>query len=155
MLATTHLRERPAALTIGATAQADDRALFSNYGACVDLFAPGYEIVSAGTANDTATRLLSGTSMAAPLVAGVAAVYRAANLSASSATVSQTLLNGSTSGIVTNTGTGSPNRLLYSWLSSAPPTTPHPHPDSDRNSDSDSSSDNHAYPDADTSTERR
>ena len=118
----------PAALTIGATAQADDRALFSNYGACVDLFAPGYEIVSAGTANDTATRLLSGTSMAAPLVAGVAAVYRAANLTASSATVSQTLLNGSTSGIVTNTGTGSPNRLLYSWLSSAPPTTPTPTP---------------------------
>jgi subtilisin family serine protease len=118
----------PAALTVGATAQGDDRALFSNFGACLDVFAPGYEIVSAGIANDTATRQLSGTSMAAPLVAGVAAVYRAANSSASSATASQALLNASTSGILTNTGVGSPNRLLYSWLSGGPSPTPTPTP---------------------------
>lgn len=118
----------PAALTVAATAQIDDRALFSNVGPCVDLFAPGYEIVSAGIANDSATRQLSGTSMAAPLVAGVAAIYRAANLSASSAAVSDTLLNATTSGIISNAGTGTPNRLLYSWLSGAPSPTPTPTP---------------------------
>jgi subtilisin family serine protease len=116
----------PSALTVGASAQGDDRALFSNYGACVDLFAPGYEIVSAGISSDTATRQLNGTSMAAPLVAGVAAVYRAANPSANASTVSQTLLTNSTSGILTNTGAASPNRLLYSWLTGAPSPTPTP-----------------------------
>ncbi len=118
----------PSALTVAATAQIDDRALFSNTGTCVDLFAPGYEIVSAGIASDTANRQLSGTSMAAPLVAGVAAIYRAANPSASASAVSQTLLSASTSGLVTNAGPGTPNRLLYSWLSGAPSPTPTPTP---------------------------
>ena len=118
----------PSAITVGATAQADDRALFSNWGTCVDLFAPGYEIVSAGIANDTDTRQLNGTSMAAPLVAGVAAIYRAANPSASTSTVTQAVLNATTNNIVTNAGTGSTTRLLYSWVATAPPSTPTPTP---------------------------
>lgn len=118
----------PNALTVGASAQADDRALFSNFGPCVDIFAPGYEIVSAGIASDTATRQLSGTSMAAPLVAGVVAIYRAANPSASSTTASQAVMNATTNGIMTNTGLGSPNKLLYTWLSGGPTPTPTPTP---------------------------
>ena len=119
----------PNAITVGATAQADDRALFSNYGSCIDVFAPGYEIISAGNASDTAIRQLNGTSMAAPLVAGAAAIYRGANPSASSTTVIQAVLNAATAGVVTNiAGTGSPNKLLYSWVGSAPTPTPTPTP---------------------------
>ena len=120
--------QAPNAITVGASAQADDRALFSNWGSCVDLFAPGYEIISAGISSDTATRQLNGTSMAAPLVAGVAALYRASNPSASSTTASQAVLSGATTGIMTNIGVGSPNRLLYSWTSGGPSPTPTPTP---------------------------
>ncbi len=120
--------QAPNALTVGASAQADDRALFSNWGSCVDLFAPGYEIISAGIASDTATRQLNGTSMAAPLVAGVAALYRASNPSANSSTASQAVLNGATTGIMTNVGVGSPNKLLHSWTSGGPSPTPTPTP---------------------------
>lgn len=116
----------PNALTVGATWQIDERAPFSNYGACTDIFAPGYEIVSAGIASDSATRQLSGTSMAAPMVAAVAAIYRAANPSATTSATTQAVLNGSTNGIVTNPGAGSPNKLLYSWLGGAPAPTPTP-----------------------------
>ncbi len=116
------------AITVGATWQIDERAPYSNYGSCVDVFAPGYEIVSAGTASDTATRQLNGTSMSSPLVAGVAAVYRAANPAASSSTASQAVINAATTGIVTSPGVGSPNRLLYSWLGGPPPSTPTPTP---------------------------
>ena len=118
----------PSAITVGATWQIDERAPFSNYGSCVDIFGPGYEIVSAGIASDTATRQLNGTSMSAPLVAGVAAIYRAANPTASVTTASQAILNGSTTGIVTSPGAGSPNRLLYSWLGGGPAPTPTPTP---------------------------
>jgi subtilisin family serine protease len=66
----------PNAITVGATVPATDtRAGFSNFGTCLDLFAPGVNILSAGNANDTATAVKSGTSMAAPHVAGVAARY--------------------------------------------------------------------------------
>ena len=116
----------PSAITVGATWQIDERAPFSNYGSCVDIFGPGYEIVSAGIASDTATRQLNGTSMSSPLVAGVAAIYRAANPTASTTTATQAVLNGSTTGIVTSPGAGSPNRLLYSWLGGGPAPTPTP-----------------------------
>ncbi|HUR96767.1 MAG TPA: S8 family peptidase [Pyrinomonadaceae bacterium] len=116
----------PNAITVGATWQIDERAPYSTYGPCVDIFAPGYEIVSAGNSSDTAIRQLNGTSMAAPLVAGVAAIYRAANPSASAATASQAVLNNATTGLVTNPGVGSPNRLLFAWLNG--PTSPTPTP---------------------------
>ena len=117
----------PAAITVAATAEADDRALYSNWGPCVDLFAPGNAVTSAGSGSDSATRVLSGTSMSAPLVAGIAAIYRAANPSASAATVAQAISTATTNGVVTNIdGTASPNKLLYSWLSGGPTPTPTP-----------------------------
>jgi subtilisin family serine protease len=118
----------PSAITVGASWQIDARAQFSNYGQCLDLFAPGYEIVSAGISSDTATAMKNGTSMAAPLVAGVVAVYRAANPSASSATVTSAVVNATTNGTVTNIDGTSPNKLLYSWLTGGPSPTPTPSP---------------------------
>ncbi|WP_063728050.1 S8 family peptidase [Streptomyces sp. RTd22] len=102
----------PQAITVGATDRADRRAPFSNWGAAVDLFAPGDRIVSASPASDTAAATLSGTSMAAPHVAGAAALYLAAHRSATPARVSTALAAESTKGAVRNAGRGSPNRLL-------------------------------------------
>ena len=102
------------AITVGSTTTTDARSSFSNFGTCLDLFAPGSGILSAYSTSDTATATLSGTSMASPHVAGVAALYKQANPSASSATVRNAIVNGATTNVVTNAGTGSPNRLLYS-----------------------------------------
>ena len=117
----------PNAITVAATAEADERALYSNWGPCVDLFAPGNAVTSSGNSSDSSTRVLSGTSMAAPLVAGVAAVYRASNPSASPSAVAQAINAATTLGVVTNIdGTSSPNKLLYSWIFGAPSPTPTP-----------------------------
>jgi subtilisin family serine protease len=102
------------AITVGATTTTDARASFSNFGTCLDLFAPGSGILSSWFSSDTATATLSGTSMASPHVAGVAALYKQANPSASATTVRNAIVNGATPNVVTNAGTGSPNRLLYS-----------------------------------------
>lgn len=102
------------AITVGATTTTDSRASFSNFGSCLDIFAPGQGILSAWATSNTATATLSGTSMASPHVAGVAALYKQANPSASAATVRNAIVNGATTNVVTNAGTGSPNRLLYS-----------------------------------------
>jgi subtilisin family serine protease len=119
----------PNAITVAATAEADERALYSNYGPCVDLFAPGNAVLSSSNGSDSATRVLSGTSMSAPLVAGIAAIYRAGNPSASASTVAQAINAATTAGVVTNIdGTSSPNKLLYSWLVGAPSPTPTPTP---------------------------
>lgn len=102
------------AITVGSTTTTDARSSFSNFGSCLDLFAPGSGILSAWATSNTATATLSGTSMASPHVAGVAALYKQANPSASASTVRNAIVNGSTTNVVTNAGTGSPNRLLYS-----------------------------------------
>lgn len=102
------------AITVGSTTTTDARSSFSNFGTCLDLFAPGSGILSAYSTSDTATATLSGTSMASPHVAGVAALYKQVNPSASSTTVRNAIVNGATTNVVTNAGTGSPNRLLYS-----------------------------------------
>ncbi|MFF9867994.1 S8 family serine peptidase [Streptomyces sp. NPDC013953] len=104
----------PEAITVGATDNADKRASFSNYGTCVDLFAPGVKITSAWRTGDTATNTISGTSMAAPHTAGVAALYLARHPAASPAQVRDALVGNATPGKVQNALTGSPNRLLYS-----------------------------------------
>ncbi|CRK56676.1 Alkaline serine exoprotease A precursor [Alloactinosynnema sp. L-07] len=85
----------------------------SSYGTCVDLFAPGTEIVSAAHGNDTATTTKTGTSMAAPLVAGAAALYLAAHPSATPREVHDAMVGCATTGVISNPGTGSPNRLLF------------------------------------------
>ncbi|HYN85477.1 MAG TPA: S8 family peptidase, partial [Pyrinomonadaceae bacterium] len=104
------------AITVGSTTSTDARSSFSNYGTCLDIFAPGSSILSAWYTSDTASNTISGTSMASPHVAGVAALYRQANPSASASTVRNAIVNGATTGVVTSPGTGSPNRLLYSLL---------------------------------------
>ncbi|MCP9986624.1 MULTISPECIES: S8 family peptidase [Streptomyces] len=101
------------AITVGSTTNTDARSSFSNYGSVLDVFAPGSSITSAWHTGDTATNTISGTSMAAPHVAGAAALYLANNPSATPAQVSSALTSAATSGVVTNPGTGSPNRLLY------------------------------------------
>lgn len=108
----------PTALTVGSTTISDARSSFSNWGTCVDLFAPGSSIPSAWIGSDGATNTISGTSMASPHVAGVAAIYLSANPSHSPSQVGTAIKNGATSGKVTNPGTGSPNLLLYSLITS-------------------------------------
>ncbi|CCH33400.1 S8 family serine peptidase [Actinosynnema sp. NPDC047251] len=100
-------------VSVGATDNADNRASFSNYGSCVDIFAPGNNITSASHSNDTGSTNMSGTSMASPHVAGGAALYLAGNPSSTPAQVLKALTDNATSGVVKNPGSGSPNKLLY------------------------------------------
>ena len=104
----------PDALTVGSTTSTDARRGDSNFGACVDLFAPGDSITSAWSTADTATNTIGGTSMASPHVAGVAAQYLQMSPQADPATIMRRILDHATVGRVTNSGPGSPNRLLYS-----------------------------------------
>ncbi|MBE1461246.1 S8 family peptidase [Kibdelosporangium phytohabitans] len=101
------------AITVGATDKTDTRATYSNYGAALDLFAPGSGITSAWNTNDTATYTGNGTSFAAPHAAGAAALYLSTNTGATPAQVSQSLVAKATPGVVQNPGAGSPNRLLH------------------------------------------
>jgi subtilisin family serine protease len=110
----------PTAITVGATSNNDARASFSNFGSCLDIFAPGVGTVSLSNANDTSVATMSGTSMASPHVAGVAALFLETNQMASPAMVADSLTASATTGLVTNAGIGSPNRLLYSLFTSCP-----------------------------------
>lgn len=101
------------AITVGATTSSDARASFSNWGSCLDLFAPGQSITSTWYTSNSATQVLSGTSMASPHVAGAAALILAGSPSASPASVANTLISRATTNHVSNAGSGSPNRLLY------------------------------------------
>jgi subtilisin family serine protease len=93
-------------ITVGATDNTDAKASFSNYGTCVDLHAPGVDILSSWNTSDTATNTISGTSMATPHVVGVTAQYLQLNPSATPAQVQTAIKNLSTKGIVTGTGGG-------------------------------------------------
>jgi subtilisin family serine protease len=102
------------AITVGATNSVDERASFSNKGRCVDLFAPGVFIPSAWYTGDDASEILSGTSMASPHAAGVAALYLDENPGASPAEVEAALLAAATEGRLSGLGSRSPNLLLFS-----------------------------------------
>lgn len=117
----------PAAVTIAASDSADRQASFSNYGSCVDLYAPGVGITSASYTSTNATASMSGTSMAAPHAAGAGAVLLAQNPALTPAQVAAKLASNSTAGVVIGTGAGTPNRLLYS-AGTAPAPTPSPAP---------------------------
>lgn len=100
------------AITVAATDSTDARASYSNYGSCVDIFAPGSQINSSWIESNTATKVLNGTSMATPHVAGVVAEMLQSTPTATPQTISTNLLNQASSNVVKNPS-GSPNRLLY------------------------------------------
>ncbi len=103
----------PAAITLGSSTNTDARSSFSNIGTCLDLFAPGSSITAAWNTSDSATNTISGTSMASPHAAGVAALIKAANPSFTPQQVRDRMVADATPGVVTGAGTGSPNLLLY------------------------------------------
>ena len=103
----------PAITTVAASTSTDAKASYSNFGSCVDLYGPGSAITSAWYTSTTATNTISGTSMATPHVAGVAALYKAALGDGSQATIDSWLKNNSTPNKITGNPTGTPNRLLF------------------------------------------
>jgi hypothetical protein len=103
----------PRALTVGATDAADNRTTWSNYGACIDVFAPGEGILSASNKTTTATATLSGTSQAAPFVAGVAALWLEGTTGVAPDAIALDVLSHATPNVVTGLGDlVTPNRLL-------------------------------------------
>jgi serine protease len=106
------------AITVGSTTSSDARSSFSNYGTCLDIYAPGSSITSAWYTSNSATNTISGTSMAAPHVAGVAAVYLNETPSMTPTQVTGMLSSRASSGKVSDAKTGSPNALLYSLAGS-------------------------------------
>jgi len=101
------------AMTVGSTTSSDWRSNFSNFGSCVNIFAPGSSIRSTWHTSNTATNTISGTSMAAPHVAGVAAMWLSANPGASPAQIRNAIYNRATTNRLSGIGSGSPNRLLF------------------------------------------
>lgn len=97
---------------MASSAADDSQSSFSNFGSVVDLYAPGSDITSAWNDSDTGTKTISGTSMAAPHVAGAAALFLAGQKDASPAQVAQALTAAATSGKITNPSSGTPNKLL-------------------------------------------
>jgi subtilisin family serine protease len=112
------------AITVNASTINDARASFSNYGSCTDIFAPGENITSSWNTNDTATNTISGTSMATPHVAGAAALWLATHPSDSPAAVWAGLSAAATPNKISNPGTGSTNKLLYTLFGGGQPGNP-------------------------------
>ena len=112
------------ALNVGATNQTDERLAMSlgtsSYGRCIDVFAPGVRVLSAGIATDTAEQTLTGTSMASPLVAGYVALIGEANPTSCPEAVHEAVVARATKDVVKNAGAGSPNLLLNVSDVSAP-----------------------------------
>jgi hypothetical protein len=102
----------PSAITVGATTSSDARAGYSNVGGCVDIFAPGSSIISTGISSPTSTVMMSGTSMAAPHVAGVAAITLG-NINLAPAQIASRLSSDATRGVVTGLTSSTVNALLY------------------------------------------
>lgn len=102
----------PEAITASATDSTDTKPDFANVGSCVDIFAPGVGITSSFNSSDTATAMLSGTSMAAPHTVGAAALYLATHPTATPQQVQSALISAATPSVVRNAGAGTVNRLL-------------------------------------------
>jgi subtilisin family serine protease len=116
----------PGAVTVGATTTLDARASYSNWGSCVDIFAPGSGITSAWNTSASASNTIGGTSMASPHVAGVAALALAGNPSATPAAVAALLVSSATPNrlVPISMGPGSPNLLVYALGANAPAVQP-------------------------------
>jgi subtilisin family serine protease len=116
----------PSAITVGAIGASDDRASFTNYGSCVDVFAPGVNILSAAITSSSATQVLSGTSMASPHVAGAAALLLQSDPTATPAQIAASIVRSATPDVITGLAAGSPNLVLYTGaaiVSPSPPTS--------------------------------
>ncbi|MDQ3402381.1 MAG: S8 family serine peptidase [Actinomycetota bacterium] len=103
----------PAAVTVGNSTRTDGKAGTSSWGTCLDIWAPGTDIVSASHSSNTGSRTMSGTSMASPHVAGAAAVYLGQNPSATPQQVRDALVTNSSANKLSGLTSASPNRLLY------------------------------------------
>ncbi|HLL05789.1 MAG TPA: S8 family serine peptidase [Myxococcaceae bacterium] len=110
----------PNAITVGSTTRTDARSSFSNYGTCLDIYAPGSDITSAWYTSASATNTISGTSMASPHVAGAAALYLQRYPASTPQQVRDALVQNGTPDVVTDAKTGSPNVLLYSAFVPSP-----------------------------------
>jgi aqualysin 1 len=125
----------PAAITVGSmvpNGDTDYRMGYSNWGPCVDIHAPGNGIISLSHVDDVSTRMMNGTSMAAPHVAGVAALYLETHRTASASEVRNSIVNSATEGTMVPPPPSAPNLVLHSALTAAPsdPTPPPPPPPS-------------------------
>lgn len=106
-----------AAITVGATSDWDGEAWFSNYGSCLDLYAPGEDITSAWHTSNSASNTISGTSMAAPHVAGAIALWLELHPGATTGEVRSAIVGGASKGKVWFWfSSGSPNKLLFSRI---------------------------------------
>jgi len=112
------------AITVGSTTSSDSRSSFSNYGSCLDIYAPGSSIKSAWYNSNTSTNTISGTSMAAPHVAGVAALYLDEDSSRTPAQIDALLSSRSSKNKVSDAKAGSPNELLFSLTGDGGPIDP-------------------------------
>ncbi|MBB5868177.1 subtilisin family serine protease [Allocatelliglobosispora scoriae] len=113
----------PEALQVGNVTSSDTKAGDSNYGTCMDLHAPGSSILSAYHTSDTATTTLSGTSMAAPHVAGAIARFLTTAPTATPAQIHTWVMDNATTGALVNLPSGTPNKLLYIPVADTPPPT--------------------------------
>jgi subtilisin family serine protease len=101
------------AFTIASSTSSDAKSSFSNWGSCVNLYAPGSSITSAWHSSNSATNTISGTSMAAPHVAGLAALIFETNRTASPAAVRNWIVDNATTGRISGNPSGTPNRLIF------------------------------------------
>jgi len=124
--ACSHMPRTSRGFLVGASDSADTIAAFSNYGPCVDVFAPGEGILSTWHTSDTATQFVNGTSMAAPHVAGWIARYLEENPSAGIASTKAALIAQSTKGVLRGLDSTTPNRLLWADPADTPPDTTPP-----------------------------
>merc|ERR1719245_67271 len=117
------------AITVGSTTSTDSRSSFSNFGTCVNIWAPGSSVLSAGITSDTSSSTKSGTSMACPHVSGAAAIILSGNPTMKSSAVLGEMLDTAYLNVLTGLKTGDTNALLCVAEGGAPPTpTPAPTP---------------------------